>query len=240
MLADLEYFARLFRSLWRSDARSGRATAYAPAVVLGAVALMVLYGYVPAVSALEAARTTTTQALLSRAAHVGDRLRQAEGFYEDEAAPLERVLRTYRNDPQLTRRVAVALVREGRRTNVNPRLLTAVLLVENPWLETGAKSPVGAQGLMQVMPLHRGKWKPCAPRLDDVDANICHGARIFASYVREEGGNMERALLRYNGCVNGTNTPNCHQYARVVFARAGHIALSARRQRAGVGAAASP
>jgi hypothetical protein len=28
---------------------------------------------------------------------------------------------------------------------------------------------------------------------------------------------MERALLRYNGCVKGTNTPNCHTYSGKVM-----------------------
>jgi hypothetical protein len=82
---------------------------------------------------------------------------------------------------------------------------------------------------MQVMPLHRGKWRPCPPRLDDIDANICHGARIFANYVKEQGGNVEQALLRYNGCVNGTNTPNCGQYANYVFARFGRASALALR-----------
>jgi soluble lytic murein transglycosylase-like protein len=107
--------------------------------------------------------------------------------------------------------------------------LLAVLLVENPWLETGARSSVGAQGLMQVMPFHRGKWRACAPRLDDIESNICHGAQIFAAYLSEEKGNMDRALLRYNGCVKGTNTPNCHQYPTHVYARAGRASLIAWR-----------
>ena len=103
----------------------------------------------------------------------------------------------------------------------------AVLLVENPALDPSARSFMGAQGLMQVMPFHRGKWPPCEPRLDDVESNICHGASIFASYLKQTGGDVDRALLRYNGCVHGTNTPNCHQYANHVFARAGRASVHA-------------
>ena len=141
-------------------------------------------------------------------------------------APIERVLLSYRDDdPQLVRQISVSLVREARRTKVEPRLLLALLLVENPWIDPSKSSHVGAQGLMQVMPFHQGKWKPCAPRLDDVDSNICHGARIFAAYLREEHGNVDRALLRYNGCVKGTNTPDCHLYPTAVYARAGRASL---------------
>jgi len=78
---------------------------------------------------------------------------------------------------------------------------------------------------MQVMPFHLGHWPQCAPSLDDVDANICHGARIFAHYFQEERGNIDRALLRYNGCVRGTVTPDCEDYPYHVFARAGRASV---------------
>jgi soluble lytic murein transglycosylase-like protein len=106
-------------------------------------------------------------------------------------------------------------------------LVLAVLLVENPWLDPKIRSPVGAVGLMQVMPLHMGNWPACEPDLEDIDANICHGARIFAHYFDRTRGDIEQALLRYNGCVRGTNTPNCHQYPYHVFARAGRASVLA-------------
>ncbi len=78
---------------------------------------------------------------------------------------------------------------------------------------------------MQVMPFHAGSWSACGNDLEDVDSNVCHGARIFAHYYRSSGGNLDRALLRYNGCVNGTNTPDCHQYPNHVFAHAGRASV---------------
>jgi hypothetical protein len=150
-----------------------------------------------------------------------------EELYEREIAPIERVLLRYRNDPELTSRIAVALYGEARRVELEPRLLLAVLLVENPWLNPTARSPVGAVGLMQVMPFHRGRWDPCEPDLEDIEANICHGARIFAHYFRQTGGDIDRALLRYNGCVRGANTPDCHLYPNHVFARAGRASIQA-------------
>jgi soluble lytic murein transglycosylase-like protein len=148
-------------------------------------------------------------------------------YYRDRVAPIERVLLRYGAAPELAERTAVALVRESNGVGLDPRLLLAVLLVENPWLDPTIRSPVGAVGLMQVMPFHRGHWDGCEPDLEDVDANICHGVRIFAQYFRDTGGNVERALLRYNGCVRGTNTPNCHQYPYHVFARAGQASVLA-------------
>jgi hypothetical protein len=60
-----------------------------------------------------------------------------------------------------------------------------------------------------------------------VDANICHGARIFAHYLGATNGDVDRALLRYNGCVTGSVTPNCHQYPSQVYARAGRASVMA-------------
>jgi soluble lytic murein transglycosylase-like protein len=224
MFADLTYVARVLRSVWRPRATWRRAAATAPALAVAAIGAVAAYGYVPAVSAAEQDEVAGLQV---RAERVSVALREVEALYESQVAPLERVLRSYRDDPVLARRVAVALVREGRGAGVPAHLLLAVLLVENPWVNPAAVSPVGARGLMQVMPLHRGKWRPCPPVLDDIDANICHGARIFAGYLKQQDGNVERALLRYNGCVNGTNTPNCSQYANHVFARFGRASVLA-------------
>ena len=95
-----------------------------------------------------------------------------------------------------------------------------MLLVEDPGLDPAAVSPVGAVGLMQVMPIHAGGWGCDSDDLTDPDVSICHGARILAHYLKETGGNLDRALLRYNGCVRGVNTPNCHLYPMLVYRNA--------------------
>jgi hypothetical protein len=234
MLDSIRYILRLLHSLGWSLPRPGRR-----AVLLGILAgVMVgsaaVYGSDPRTEV----RAAGVDALERRAQHLTELLEQVEGVYAEQVAPLERVLLGYRSDdPQLIRRVAVSLVREARRTELEPRLLLAVLLVENPWIDPDARSFVGATGLMQVMPFHRGNWKPCPPRLDDVEANICHGASIFAAYLKQTGGDIDRALLRYNGCVRGTNTPNCHQYPNHVYARAGRASIHAWRNAGTLGAA---
>lgn len=187
--------------------------------------------------ALEGARATD---LLRRARAARTGWTRLAGDLDATVAPIDRVLLRYRDDPDLTARVAVSLVREARAVGLEPRLLLAVLLVENPWIDPSARSPVGAVGLMQVMPFHRGAWPACVPDLEQVEANICHGARIFAHYLRTSRGDPEAALLRYNGCVRGTNTPDCHRYPYHVFARAGRASILAWLPRPGAmtGAAA--
>jgi hypothetical protein len=234
MMDSIRYMVRLLRSLEWSLPRPGRRAmllGILAAVLVGSAAV---YGSDPR----SEVRAAGVDALEERAQHLTELLDQVEDVYAEHVAPLERVLLGYRSDdPQLIRRVAVSLVREARRTELEPRLLLAVLLVENPWIDPDARSFVGATGLMQVMPFHEGKWKPCPPRLDDVEANICHGASIFAAYLKQTGGNIDRALLRYNGCVNGTNTPHCHQYPNHVYARAGRASIHAWRTVGTLGAA---
>jgi soluble lytic murein transglycosylase-like protein len=209
-----------------------------PGVVIGALFLLVLAGSaklsgeaVPGLAVAEDGEADTQRVVLAELARRADRAlggwEDVEEYYHRHVRPLERVLLRYRNDPELVSRIALSLYSESRRVDIDARLLLAVLLVENPWLDPKARSPVGAVGLMQVMPFHRGKWGNCAPDLEDVEANICHGARIFAHYFRQTGGDIERALLRYNGCVRGTNTPDCHRYPYHVFARAGRASILA-------------
>ena len=133
--------------------------------------------------------------------------------------PLERYLGRFSDDRLLVRRISLAVLRESRRQQVPPSLITAVLLTENTTLRPDAESSVGAQGLMQVMPFHAGARLCNSADLVDVDSNICHGTLILARNLRATNTSVA-ALLRYNGCVRGTNTPDCHRYPGRVLARA--------------------
>jgi hypothetical protein len=119
----------------------------------------------------------------------------------------------------LVNRIAAAIVKEGRRHKVGTSLLVGVILTENPWLDPRATSSVGARGLMQVMPFHAGNWNCASRDLFDVESNICHGVAILADNLYRSRS-LSQALLGYNGCVRGTNTPDCWKYPRIVSRRA--------------------
>jgi soluble lytic murein transglycosylase-like protein len=161
----------------------------------------------------------------ARAAVMGRGLSMAEAYYDREIRPVEGVLRPYHADLEWVRTVSFALVREGRKVGVDPRVLAAVVLVENPWLDPDIRSSEGAVGLMQVMPFHAGRWECGSDDLTDPYVNVCHGARIFRHLLARAGGDLDKALLAYNGCVNGTNTSDCHLYPSHVYSRAGRVAL---------------
>jgi hypothetical protein len=141
----------------------------------------------------------------------------------EQAFRMSRVILKYTKDTSRAERIAEALIREGGKKHIDPVLLVGLLITENAKFDTTARSNVSARGLMQVMPFHAGKWGCSSGNLMDVDTNICHGVAILASYIKGSP-NLQKALLRYNGCVRGTNTPRCHTYSGKVLKFADQVA----------------
>lgn len=136
--------------------------------------------------------------------------------------PLAQALARRIRKPELAERVASAVVYEAGRGRMSPSLLAAVLLIENTPFDTTAVSTQGAIGLMQVMPVHVGSYGCLSGDLLNVEANICHGARLLHSYLRRTKS-VELALRRYNGCVRGRNTPRCSHYPKRVLRTASRL-----------------
>ncbi|HKJ92899.1 MAG TPA: lytic transglycosylase domain-containing protein [Longimicrobiales bacterium] len=141
----------------------------------------------------------------------GLRTRNYITLYNDHVHPVEETLLGWGVDHRTARKVAWPLVEYSFDRGLDPATVTAIVLVESDGRPT-ATSFVGARGLMQVMPLHAGMWRGCGKNLYDIGSNICNGTSIFAALLRRYNGDERRALLAYNGCVRGTNTPNCEYY----------------------------
>ena len=158
----------------------------------------------------------------------GEALASAQ-FEADRVAFARDLVLTGRVKPARADSLATFAVREAYRKRVPPALVFGVLMTENARFESRARSNVGAQGLMQVY----GKvWVPTLGKkfgrnLADDQTNLRYGVHILAHYVYtaakkakvDPGAASENAenvvatgLLRYNGCVRGTNTPKCHTY----------------------------
>jgi soluble lytic murein transglycosylase-like protein len=150
--------------------------------------------------------------IAARARALQEEANELEVLLSPEVTTIRRVLAQQGASPELAALVAGSLVQEGRRIGIAPSFLLAVMLVENPWIDPEARSHMGAVGLMQVMPFHAGGWGCPEGDLTIPEVNICHGAKILAHALGRSGGDFDRALLRYNGCVLGTNTPKCHEY----------------------------
>jgi soluble lytic murein transglycosylase-like protein len=135
--------------------------------------------------------------------------------------PLAQILRRTA-EPEIANRVARAIVKESRELQLPPSLLAGVLLTENARLEPETVSSRGAIGLMQVMKFHAGVFDCDSDDLLQVEANICHGARVFAGYLKRTN-DVRSALLRYNGCVRSRATPSCRRYPSKVLRQAEQI-----------------
>jgi soluble lytic murein transglycosylase-like protein len=165
--------------------------------------------------------------MLRRSAAVGTRAPVDSTGWEREVVarydhlPLAQIL-TNSADPAMANRVARAIVKEARELQLSPSLLTGVLLTENARLEPETVSNRGAVGLMQVMRFHAGVFDCDSDDLLQVEANICHGARVFASYLKRTR-DVRSALLRYNGCVKTRATASCRRYPGKVLRQADQI-----------------
>ncbi len=142
---------------------------------------------------------------------------QAEkrNFYED-------VMRLKQVDSARADSIAQFAVREAYVRGISPAIIFGVMLTENSRFVSNAKSNVGAVGLMQVYPkiwLTKELGTLFGRDLATDSTNVKYGVFILSQYFRprnKAGQTSERdwqtALLRYNGCVHGTNTPRCHTY----------------------------
>jgi hypothetical protein len=148
---------------------------------------------------------------MERLRSAGDETVDYVTLYQEHVAPVEAVLRKRGVSERTARQVAWPLVQHSYRRGLDPAFVVSIVLIESGG-KPNATSFVGARGLMQVMPLWAGHWRGCGRNLYDIEANLCAGTSILAWYLQRNPGDEHKALLGYNGCVRGSNTPNCFTY----------------------------
>jgi len=147
---------------------------------------------------------------------------QTPKFQEEKRNFFEDVMRLKQVDSARADSIAHFAVREAYRRGISPAIIFGVMLTQSARFVSNAKSNVGAVGLMQVYPkiwLTKEMTKLFGRELATDSTNVKYGVFILNQYFRpkdKKGQVKDRdwatALLRYNGCVNGTNTPRCHTY----------------------------
>ena len=140
---------------------------------------------------------------------------EKQNFYED-------LMRTRQLDSARADSIATYAVREAYIRGISPAIIFGVMLTENARFISGALSNVGAVGLMQVYPkvwLKKEYTDSLGTDLASDSTNVRFGVFILSQYFNPRTRSGERrerdyraALLRYNGCVRGSNTPNCKTY----------------------------
>lgn len=161
----------------------------------------------PAVPAPEAANVITAADHPSHVNHV-EHAAKIPAVDHKEVVPREQkyvttwLAKRYRVAGDATDMLVSATYRTAREVKIDPLLILAVMAIEsgfNPF----AESPVGAQGLMQVMSkVHHDKFQSLGgvkAALNPV-ANIKVGATILKEYVNR-GGSLESGLKMYVGAA---------------------------------------
>ena len=144
-------------------------------------------------------------------------------FREDRLNFAKDLMRTGRIDQARADSIATYAVREAYVRHIPPALIFGVMLTENSRFVSRAQSNVGAVGLMQVYPKVwlKALSKDLGSDLASDSTNLKYGIFILREYIKPKGlaltqGEVDKGLLRYNGCVHGSNTPNCHTYPNKV------------------------
>jgi len=140
-------------------------------------------------------------------------------FVADSANFAADLVRTGRMSQARADSIAYYAVREAYQRGIPPAVIFGVMLTENALFVSNALSNVGAVGLMHVYPKIWLKelGDKFGTDLASDSTNVKYGVYILAEYIKRTGNqvtpsDVQKGLLRYNGCVRGTNTPNCRTY----------------------------
>lgn len=121
---------------------------------------------------------------------------------DDQAKITHWLSRKYRVAPEPLSVLVAEAFEVGQAVNLDPALILAVMAIEsrfNPF----AQSPVGAQGLMQVLTrVHTDKYEDFGGKLAAFDpvANLRVGAQVLHDCIRR-AGSIEGGLRYYVGAV---------------------------------------
>lgn len=96
---------------------------------------------------------------------------------------------------------------EATRAGLDPQLVLGVIQVESNFRKY-AVSQAGARGYMQVMPFWLRLIGSADQNLFHLRTNLRYGCTILRHYLDLEGGDMYRALGRYNGSLGKSDYPN--------------------------------
>jgi soluble lytic murein transglycosylase-like protein len=125
-------------------------------------------------------------------------------------------------------RYAAKINELSQRFDLSPSLLEALVWQESRWREN-ARSPVGAQGLAQLMP---GTARYLGVDPSDPFANLEGGARYLREQLDRFDGDLEKALAAYNAgpgrVERAGGIPNIRETKQYVAAIMGRLSNHSR------------
>ena len=129
----------------------------------------------------------------------------------------ELIQRRYSLDKQTADSIANAVFKNARDLDLDPMILLGLIHAESTF-QPNEVSSAGAMGLMQIVPswhvklILEAKQKfGLSTNLFTPEVNIWVGSRIKKQYLLKQGGNLDKALLQYNGSSNDSNKTYYHK-----------------------------
>jgi len=117
------------------------------------------------------------------------------------------------------------IFRAGEQYGVDPRLLHAIIFQESRY-KTDAKSPAGAEGLMQLMPATARRF--AVENTVGTEANVAAGTKYLRWLLNRFDGDIKLALAGYNAGEGSVDKydgippyPETQNYVRHITARYG-------------------
>lgn len=104
--------------------------------------------------------------------------------------------------PQKRRKLLLLVHVQATRAKVPPALVLAIINAESNF-DSWAVSPVGAQGLMQIMPFWLKEAGKPGDNLFNPQTNVRLGCTILAYYLKRAHGDFTLALQSYYGNRDG-------------------------------------
>lgn len=148
---------------------------------------------------------------------------------KQQAAVAYWLSKKYRVAPEPISALVAEAYEIGTRAKLDPTLILAVMAIEsgfNPF----AQSPVGAQGLMQVMTkIHSDKYQSFGGQFAAFDplANLRVGVKVLQDCIRA-AGSTEGGLKYYVGAANLDDDNGYASKVMVEYARLQQVALGRR------------
>lgn len=136
-----------------------------------------------------------------------DRIRKLTNYVQDR----------YKLPTNQAASIVVEAFRNGFQHDLEPELILAIIAVESTFRDRAISSK-GAKGLMQVLAAsHPEKVRQAGGphTLFDSAQNIRMGSQILANYLEEHGGELRKALARYNGSYKNPRSPFPDKVLRV-------------------------
>lgn len=109
-------------------------------------------------------------------------------------------------DPDARTEFLMTVHYEATRAGLDPQLVLGVIHVESAFRKY-AVSRAGARGYMQVMPFWTRLIGSPGHNLFHLRTNLRYGCVILRHYIDREGGDLYRALGRYNGSLGKPEYP---------------------------------